>query len=76
MSIKFFGVDSRTLGDISVQELAYRILSGQMGIGMAQGMVVSVIMRILSTSVIIVLGGLFGGIALLRRRADYSGIQA
>ena len=64
-----------TPGNLGIRELAYGILSDQMGIGMAQGMVVSVIIRILSTSIIIVLGGLFGGIDLLRHRADYSEIQ-
>lgn len=61
-----------TPGNLGVRELAYGILSEQMHIGMAQGIVISAIIRILGTCVIITLGTLFGGIDLLRHRRDYS----
>ena len=64
-----------TPGNLGVRELAYGILSDQMNIGMAQGLIVSVILRILGTSIVIVLGSFFGGIDLLRRRKDYSKVE-
>lgn len=60
-----------TPGNIGVQEIAYGFISEQMGFGMAQGVLVSVFSRILNTSVILVLGILFGGIDLLRHRKNY-----
>jgi len=60
-----------TPGNLGIRELAYGILSKQMNIGMAQGIVISVIIRVLSGGIIIVLGALFGGIDLLRHRKDY-----
>ena len=61
-----------TPGNLGIREIAYGILSDQMQIGMAQGLVVSVIMRILGTGIIIILGTVFGGSQLLSRRQDYS----
>lgn len=61
-----------TPGNLGVRELAFGILSDQMNIGMAQGLIVSAIIRILGTSVIIALGTFFGGINLLHHRKDYS----
>jgi uncharacterized membrane protein YbhN (UPF0104 family) len=55
-----------TPGNIGVQEIAYGFLSQQMGIGMAQGILVSVVARVLSSIVIISMGLLFGGIDALR----------
>lgn len=60
-----------TPGNIGVQEVAFGFLSEQMNFGMAQGVLVSVFGRILHTSLIVVLGILFGGIDLLKHRKDY-----
>ncbi len=64
-----------TPGNLGVQELAYGVLGEQMQLGMAQGIVISVMVRILNTTFIIVLGTIFGGIELLRHRKDYSELQ-
>ena len=64
-----------TPGNLGVREIAYGILSEQMGIGMAQGIIVSAVIRILGSCVVIVLGTVFGGIDLLRHRKDYAKSQ-
>lgn len=64
-----------TPGNLGVQELAYGFLSEQMGIGMAQGILVSAFIRVIGTCVIFVLGLIFGGIDLLRHRKDYSKME-
>jgi uncharacterized protein (TIRG00374 family) len=64
-----------TPGNIGVQEIAYGFISKQMGIGMAEGILVSVVARILLSITVISMGLLFGGIDLLRRRKDYSGLE-
>ena len=64
-----------TPGNVGVLELAYGFLSEQMGIGMAQGIWVSVIARLLSTIIVVVLGLFFGGLDMLRHRKDYSKIE-
>lgn len=64
-----------TPGNIGVREIAYGILSEQMGVGMAEGIIVSAVIRILSTCIIIVFGVLFGGIDLLGHRKDYSKLE-
>ena len=64
-----------TPGNLGVRELAYGILSEQTHIGMAEGIIISVIIRILGSGVIIVMGTLYGGIDLLRRRGDYSKVE-
>ena len=64
-----------TPGNLGIRELAYGILSEQMHLGMAQGIVISTIIRILGASVTITLGTIFGGIGLLRRRRDYSKVE-
>lgn len=61
-----------TPGNLGIRELAYGILSDQMNIGMAQGILVSVIIRVIGTSVTIILGSFCGGLDLLRHRKDYS----
>lgn len=64
-----------TPGNLGIRELAYGILSEQMYIGQAEGILISAIIRVLSICVIISLGTLFGGIDLLRRRKDYSKLE-
>jgi uncharacterized membrane protein YbhN (UPF0104 family) len=61
-----------TPGNLGVQELAYGFLGTQMGIGMAQGVLVSGCMRIVGTSVLVSLALIFGGFDLLRHRKDYT----
>lgn len=61
-----------TPGNIGIQEIAFGFISQQLGIGMAQGILVSVVSRIISTAITILLGVLFGGINLLKHRKDYS----
>ena len=60
-----------TPGNLGVREIAYGIISEQMKFGMAQGILISIIIRIIGTTVIIILGTLFGGIGLLRHKDDY-----
>lgn len=59
-----------TPGNIGIQEIAYGFLADQLGIGMAQGILISVTIRMLGTSVIITTGLLFGGFELLKHRED------
>jgi len=61
-----------TPGNIGPREVAYGILSEYMGIGMGEGIAVSVIIRILGTATVMILGSCFGGIDLLRHREDYA----
>ena len=60
-----------TPGNLGVQEIAFGFLSEQIGVGMASGILLSIITRIFSTSVVILLGLLLGGVDLLRHREDY-----
>lgn len=60
-----------TPGNLGVREIAYGIVSEQMKFGMAQGILLSIIIRIIGTTIIIILGIIFGGIGLLRNRKEY-----
>ena len=60
-----------TPGNLGVQEIAFGFLGEQIGIGMAYGILLSIITRIFSTSVVILLGLLMGGVGLLQHREDY-----
>lgn len=60
-----------TPGNLGIQELAYGLLSQQLGTGMAQGVLISMIIRIMGTCVVIAFGLAFGGLELLRHRKDY-----
>ena len=62
---------SITPGNIGVQEIAYGVLGELMNIGMEQGILVSVIIRIAGTIVVSVWGILCGGIELIKNRRDY-----
>lgn len=64
-----------TPGNIGIQELAYGFLGEQMGIGMAQGVLVSAFMRVAGVTVLIALGLIFGGSDLLRHRKDYTELK-
>ncbi|MBN1818622.1 MAG: flippase-like domain-containing protein [Sedimentisphaerales bacterium] len=60
-----------TPGNLGVRELAYGILGELAGVGMAQALLVSLITRIMNTSVIIFMGIAFGGLGLLFHRDQY-----
>jgi len=55
-----------TPGNLGVRELAYGVLAQHLGVGMAQGAAVSVVMRVMATVVIVLGGALCGGMGLLR----------
>jgi uncharacterized protein (TIRG00374 family) len=61
-----------TPGNIGIQEIAFGFISQQLGIGMAQGILVSIVSRIIGTALIILMGTLFGGMNLIKHRKDYS----
>ncbi len=61
-----------TPGNMGIQEIAFGFLGEQMGIGMAQGILVSAVGRVISTSIIILSGIIFGGVGLLKRRKEYT----
>ena len=61
-----------TPGNLGVRELAYGVLSQQMNIGMAEGILASAIIRILGYFVLIGLGLAFVGLALLHRRGEFA----
>lgn len=60
-----------TPGNIGLRELAYGIVSSQMGVGLVEGVVISIVMRIIGTLVLFVFGLMYGGIGLLRDRNEY-----
>ena len=61
-----------TPGNLGIQELAWGFLSEQMNIGMGQGILMSGLVRVVSSLVMIVLGLLLGGPDLIRRRKQYT----
>jgi len=69
---KIGGYINITPGNLGIQELAYGFLGTQMGIGMAQSVLVSAFMRLAATTVLILLGITLGGISLLRNRKIYT----
>ena len=60
-----------TPGNLGIQELVFGFLSENMGIGMAQGILVSTLTRVIGTSFLLVLGLIFGGHDLLRHRNEF-----
>ncbi len=66
---------SITPGNIGVQEIAYGFIAEQMGIGMAAGILVSVVARVLNFFIIILLGIILGGTSLLRRRKEFANLK-
>jgi uncharacterized protein (TIRG00374 family) len=60
-----------TPGNIGIQEIAFGFISQQLGIGMAQGILVSIVGRIISTALTILLGVLFGGMNVIKYRNKY-----
>jgi uncharacterized membrane protein YbhN (UPF0104 family) len=57
-----------TPGNIGIQEIAFGVLSTQIGGGMAQGILISAISRVLGSSIIIILALILGGSGLLSKR--------
>jgi uncharacterized protein (TIRG00374 family) len=60
-----------TPGNIGIQEIAFGFISQQFGVGMAQGILVSIVSRIISTALTILLGVLFGGMNVIKYRNKY-----
>lgn len=60
-----------TPGNLGIRELAYGILSEQLNIGMAEGILVSAVFRILAYIVLFSLAIMMGGLNLLRHREEY-----
>lgn len=60
-----------TPGNIGVQEIVYGVLGELMNIGMEQGILVSIIIRITGTIVVSIWGILCGGVELIKNRRDY-----
>ncbi|MBN1125812.1 MAG: flippase-like domain-containing protein [Sedimentisphaerales bacterium] len=69
--MKFSNQIVLTPGNLGVRELAYGILGELAGVGMAQALLVSIITRIMTTVVIILMGIAFGGLGLLFQRGQY-----
>ncbi len=61
-----------TPGNLGVQEIMLGFISAEMGIGMAQGVLLSVFIRVVGTCSIFMLGAALGGIDLLRHREEYT----
>ncbi len=61
-----------TPGNLGVQEILWGALSEWMGIGMAQGVLVSALARVFNTGVILILGAVIGGWDLLQKRQPLS----
>lgn len=62
---------SLTPGNLGIQELAWGYLSDQMNIGMGQGILMSGLVRVVSSLVLFVIGMIFGGYDLIRQRKKY-----
>jgi len=62
-------------GNLGIRELAYGLLAREVGIGMTEGMLASVTIRVLSFLTLVALGVCFGGLRLLRkaRAPQYQG---
>jgi hypothetical protein len=60
-----------TPGNLGIQEIAFGFLSEHMHIGMAEGVLVSALLRVIGVCSIVVLGIALGGMDLLQRRADF-----
>lgn len=64
-----------TPGNIGIQEIAYGFISEHMGIGMAQGILVCLVVRVIGTTLVIILGVMAGSVSLLRNKKDYKSIS-
>ncbi len=64
--LRLSGVVTVTPGNIGLRELAFGFLADQLGVGMAQGLLASALMRAVGMSTLMVTSALLGGPALLR----------
>lgn len=60
-----------TPGNLAVQEVVWGFLSENMGIGMAQGVLVSTLTRVVGTAFILIFGFALGGANLIRHKKEY-----
>ncbi len=60
-----------TPGNIGVREIAYGIISEQMSLSMGEGIIVSMVMRIIGMIVILSAGTVLGGLALLKQQKEH-----
>ena len=68
--LQFFSQIIITPGNIGIKEILYGIISDQTNIGLSEGILMSVIMRITGTLVIIVMGSVLGGLKLLKENKN------
>lgn len=61
-----------TPGNLGIREIAFGKVSSQMNIGMAEGILVSAVIRLIATIIIASLGIIFGGLDILRSRNSES----
>jgi uncharacterized membrane protein YbhN (UPF0104 family) len=61
-----------TPGNLGIQELAYGLLAAGTGVGMAEGVLVSVVTRLTATTLVFALAAPLGGFQLLHRRGEYA----
>ena len=54
-------------GNIGIQEIAFGFLSSEMGTGMAEGILISTVMRVLGTTLVIIIAILIGGKGLFSK---------
>jgi hypothetical protein len=54
-------------GNVGIQEIAFGFLSKEMGTGMAEGILISTVMRVLGTSLIIIIAVIIGGKGLFSK---------
>jgi len=60
-----------TPSNLGVRELAYGVLCSAAGYGMAQGIMVSVILRMFNFIILVILGFSFGGASIVKHRKDH-----
>ncbi len=59
-----------TPGNLGIQEIAYGVLSEMLNIGLAQGIAVSAVLRIMGFIVLVTCGMFLGGFGLLRKKGS------
>ncbi len=69
--LKLSGYVSITPGNIGVQEILFGVISQQMQIGMAEGILASALLRVLSYVTLCCIAVPMGGLALVRERSAY-----
>ena len=59
-----------TPGNIGVREIVLGAMCAQTGVGMAEGIFASGILRVIGTAIVLIIGACFGGVAVLRDRSQ------